>query len=389
MRPGSGPRHAVASAVLVAMVGAACGDSGTATTAAPAPTSPRTTAASTTTTAPGTVETTTTTTLITTPTGSSPTLGEGTTSTTMAAPELGWVELSGAGPAPRRNAVIAFDPAGSLYLHGGQSGGRAMADLWRYDLAAGEWTEISPGDGPSPRFAHTAIWDEPRSRLVVFSGQGGPGEFFSDVWAFDPAAGEWVELAGDRAGPENRYGSCAGYDPAGDRFLISHGFTDGGRFDDTWAFDLGAGSWTEVSPAGARPLRRCLHTCAYDPVDGSLFLFGGQSNDRARHDDAWILDTGGWTEVATTGPAARKFTSAVPLGGEVLLFGGDGGDPLADLWALDVGAGAWSPADVPGAAPPGRHSHAAAHDPATGRMWVFGGRGADGERADLWQLLTG
>ena len=78
------------------------------------------------------------------------------------------------------------------------------------------------------------------------------------------AVGEWELLAPDGAGPANRYGSCAGYDPIRNRVLVSHGFTDFGRFDDTWAYSLADGTWTDISPEGERPIERCLHACTYD-----------------------------------------------------------------------------------------------------------------------------
>ena len=56
--------------------------------------------------------------------------------------------------------------------------------------------------------------------------------------AYEIAENAWRLLAPEDAGPSSRYGHSAIYDPTGDRMVISHGFTDDGRFDDTWAFEL-------------------------------------------------------------------------------------------------------------------------------------------------------
>lgn len=366
--------------IALSLLVAACGDAGDATTTTP----------------PLAVDTSSTT-LTTEPTQTSaPPATTGATDTTTStstvtqpAP-LTWAEVSAGtgGPAPRRNAVLVVDAASQhAYLHGGRVDGDSVADLWRLDLVSGAWEEL-PGsnDGPEPRFSHTGVWDEARSRLVLFSGEGERfGDFFSDVWAYDPAGGTWEEIAADGAGPADRYGSCAGYDAAGDRFLISHGFTDTGRFDDTWAFDLATNSWTDVTPDGDVPGARCLHGCGFDAATGSLVMFGGQDDDRAYLDDTWVFDGSSWAE-GPAGPSARKFPGLAPGVGGIVVFGGDSADGyLADTWLYAEGG--WQEL-FPAASPSPRESTAAASD-SDGSVLIFGGGGPDGDLADFWRLRPG
>ncbi len=313
-----------------------------------------------------------------------------TTAPPAAAPAM-WqrVETSGDSPPSRENAVLGYDAAsGTVYLHGGRSGGESRNDLWALDLGTGTWTELpGSGEGPTPRFSHTGVWDEQRSRFVVFSGEGeGFGDFFSDVWAYDPAVGAWEELAPGGAGPTDRYGSCAGYDAAGDRFLITHGFTDSGRFDDTWAFDLAANTWAEVTPGGELPGARCLHACGYDAATGSLVMFGGQDDDVPFLDETWVFDGSGWSP-APAGPSARKFPGLAPVGGGIVVFGGDSAEGDAgDTWRF--AGGGWAElAPVP--APPPREGPAAASDSAGALMVIFGGKGPEGELNDTWVFTPG
>ncbi len=315
-----------------------------------------------------------------------------TTTTAPPAPDpAAWrqVATTGAAPPPRQNAVLGYDAAANtVYLHGGRSGGESLNDLWALDLDAGAWTELpGSGAGPTPRFSHTGVWDAQRNRFVVFSGEGqGFGDFFSDVWAYDPAAAAWEELAPNGAGPSNRYGSCAGYDQAGDRFLITHGFTDSGRFDDTWAFDLAANTWTDVTPDGALPGARCLHACGYEPATGALVMFGGQDDDVAFLDETWSFDGSAWAQ-GPAGPSARKFPGLAPVGGGIAVFGGDtaGGD-AGDTWHL--AGGTWAEL-APAAAPSPREGPAATSDAAATLMVIFGGRGPDGELSDTWVFTPG
>ncbi len=388
-------RRLLAFAAVLMLVAAACGDSDDSAqppetvaaappaTPAPAadetvpPTDPPTTDAP----AAGAEPTTTT-------TGTDPAT---TTSAPPAAIPAEWRQVVAVGeaPEPRSNAVLAYDPVeNTAYLHGGRSGGSSRADLWALDLDSGAWSELpGSGEGPAPRFSHTGIWDEQRRRLVVFSGEGaGFGDFFSDVWAYDPTAGAWEQLAPGGAGPTDRYGSCAGYDAAGDRFVITHGFTDAGRFDDTWAYDLASDTWTELTPGTGLPGARCLHACGYDAATGTLVMFGGQDDDVAFLDETWVFDGTAWSQ-APAGPSARKFPGLAPVGGAIVVFGGDSAEGDAgDTWQFT--SGGWSELSPP-AAPSAREGTAAASDAAGTRMIIFGGAGPDGELNDTWLFTPG
>ena len=163
-------------------------------------------------------------------------------------------------------------------MFGGQDAASPRNDLWEYSFDRREWTELNPsGTLPPARFGHTTVFDPVRRRLVLFGGQA--AGFFSDVWAYDIAQNTWQQLSPDEAGPNLRYGHSAIYDAARDRLIISHGFTTAGRFDDTWAYELGTNTWREISSSGIRPLPRCLHLSVYDEGNGQM-LDGVQFGDR-------------------------------------------------------------------------------------------------------------
>ena len=300
-----------------------------------------------------------------------------------------WTLLAPTNDAPpaRRNPVLLLDrDAGLLYMHGGRSGSQPFGDLWLFDLATNEWTELAAETRPDPRFSHVGVFDALRGRLVVSTGEGEDG-FFSDVWAWDIAAGGWTQLAADESGPASRYGTGFDYDPAGDRFLLSHGFTRSGRFDDTWSFDLSGNTWAELSPAAGRPGERCLHTSAYDAGSETFLLFGGQDNNNFQLGDTWLFQDRAWHEVTGPAPSARRFSATKALDGTVWLWGGVGADGRTDdLWAFDIASESWSQqpaADGPAA----RESHAVAIDPGARLLYLFGGFDiADDQTNDLWML---
>jgi hypothetical protein len=180
------------------------------------------------------------------------------------------------------------------------------------------------------------------------------------------------------------------------RVLISHGFSDQGRFDDTWAFDVAAARWVNLTPTnGAKPLKRCLHALIYEATTDRMILFGGCSSGfgPCPQGDLWAFDlkTTSWTELTPDGvaPTARSNASLVyePATQTLLLFGGktDAG-PSAETWSYALDSNVWmqlEPADEPSA----RSSQATSDDPQSRRALIFGGLTADGSSADLWEWM--
>lgn len=282
-------------------------------------------------------------------------------------------------PSPRLDGTIAYDPSGRrLFLFAGQDSA-PRNDLWVYTLAQRRWEElIVPGEKPPARFGHTLIFDPVRQRLVVFGGQA--GGFFSDVWAFDIARGAWQQLSGDDSGPSRRYGHSAVYDASGDRMILSHGFTDAGRFDDTWAFDFATNAWRNLTPDGTRPLRRCLHHAVYDPVNNRMLLYGGCASGfgPCPLGDLWSFDltANRWTEL--TGqiqplPRQHYGMSFDTVRSRLILFGGSGDELFNDTWLYDVRSGAWQPGTVQGEPPSPRSRLETAYASDRGTTFFFGG----------------
>jgi len=301
---------------------------------------------------------------------------------------------AGVRPSARVDGTIAYDGgSGSLYLFGGQDNA-ARNDLWTYRPREGSWREISPaGAKPAPRWGHTLVFDSGRRRLILFGGQA--SGFFGDVWAFDIAAGVWTELAPNDRGPSRRYGHSGVYDPRGDRLVISHGFTNSGRFDDTWSFDLASSTWRNITPGGARPLRRCLHHAAIDEGRNTMYLFGGCASGfgPCPLNDLWAFDLAAnrWTEVtgAAKPPAREHYGRAFDSArGRLVLYGGSGAGLLNDTWEFDPRTAVWAAANVRGDAPGARSRHESAYAADRGAIFFFGGRTASGLTNELWSLTA-
>lgn len=318
---------------------------------------------------------------------------------------LRWQQISPSGPLPppRRDHSLVRGELTSgpqLYVFGGRNNEGDLADLWSYDLgrfATDQWVEEATEDGPLSRHGHNAAWDVAGGRMVVFGGQQG-SSFFNDVWQFQISPNRWRQLAPTGTSPTPRYGAGAAFavdpgDPPGvivspRRLLVTHGFTSSGRFDDTWSYDLAADDWADVSPAGTRPVERCLMRAVWDAGRERLLMFGGQTTGTPFLDDLWTLESNGWRQITSKPrPSPRTFYAMVfDAGrGHIILFGGRTADgPTNDLWFFDSVGESWSRPDVEGEPPSPRFGHDAVLVGSS--LIVFGGRNESGDLNDLWEL---
>jgi uncharacterized protein (TIGR03437 family) len=292
---------------------------------------------------------------------------------------------SGESPQARVDGTITYHAGtASLYLFGG-SAGQTLNDLWAFSFAENAWRRIEPNGGlPPARLGHTLLTDPKRNRLILFGGQA--RGFFSDVWAYNIADNRWQLLAADNAGPSLRYGHSAVLDPAGDRMIISHGFTNSGRFDDTWSFDLASNQWRNLTPSGTKPLRRCLHHAVLDEAAQTMYLYGGCASGAGPCPlgDLWAfnLRTNTWTEVTPSSrPSPRQHYgfSFDSRRNRIVLHGGSG---LSDTWLFDPAARLWSQLPAQGTGPRSRHQGAYAAE--RGTSYFFGG-----DSNELWALSSG
>jgi len=280
--------------------------------------------------------------------------------------------------------------ADTVYLFGGRAGGSPVDEFWALDTSASPpaWREITAGGGPAPRFGHNALFDG--GKLIIVAGQGDDG-FLNDVWSFDPAAGSWNELGTkSEEEPAVRYGAGGALDVGRDRVFISHGFTDSGRFDDTWIFDLAENAWSKIDTDGNVPIKRCLLRTVW--VNEQMLLFGGQTDGEPFLGDFWSLDTsaGRWTQKQpATLPSARNLFGASfeqhAVAKQWTIYGGNTPDgPSGEIWAYVLPDDAWRRVEQTGTTPSARYSADIAGG--GGMLYMYGGTDDSGELDDTWAL---
>jgi len=305
-----------------------------------------------------------------------------------------WVPISPSSatvPPGRTQAGSIYDPVGRrLVVFGGKGSGGNLNDVWAYDLQQNRWSELTPaaGDSPTPRFTPNAVYDPIGHQMIVWSGQSSAG-FHNDVWAFDLSTNQWSEFDAPPPEPNVRYGAASVFDPVAGELVTFAGFTDQGRFEDTWRFAVAQETWREVDTSAGHPLKRCLHSASYDSGRHRMIIFGGQRSGALN--DIWAFDLASdrWSDLSPgSRPDGRFFTAQAydPRGDRVLVFGGNlGGSRSNQVWSFSLAARSWQLLAPSGAAPTARDGSGGILIPDQDRFVIFGG--FDGAyRSDLWSL---
>jgi len=179
-----------------------------------------------------------------------------------------------------------------------------LGELWRYNIAAHQWTWMSGGNRrselgvygtkgipaaentPGSRESSTA-WSDASGNLWLFGGYGNDGDdslgHMNDLWRYNTSTGQWTWMSGDNAtGAYGTYGTkgLAGADnaPGARRYSTQSSWTDSsgnlwlfggdgyagkgyiddpkvsiinesstGHLNDLWRYDTAANQWTWMS----------------------------------------------------------------------------------------------------------------------------------------------
>jgi hypothetical protein len=305
------------------------------------------------------------------------------------------------GPAERWGHAAIYDPlARRMVIYGGigcidSQCSVYFGDTWALDLTSFAWDTLDVGTGPSERQDHRAIYDPVRHRMVVFGGRKG-ASVFNDTWAFDLAADTWSQLDDGAAGPSPRYGHAMAYDDATDR-LIVYGGSNGAALNDIWAFHLETNTWERLR-SGAfgeldpQPEARVFLGAVADATRRELIVYGGYTYTvSAPRDDVWALDlaTATWTRLPD-GPCtcfgqAGMYDAA---NDRVIFYGGSMGNAHSkEMVALNLGhAASWELIDdgSSGIGPGVRYYETVIHDPARNSLVIFAGHQGSQLAQDAW-----
>lgn len=222
--------------------------------------------------------------------------------------------------ARHENAFVALD--GRLYL----LGGRGDRPLEIFDPATGTWTR---GATPPLELHHVqAIAHDGRLWLLGALTGAFPAEPpVPAVWIYDPAADAWAEGASI---PEHRRRGASGVAVHDGVFYLVGGLTgghNGGYVAWLDAFDPASGQWRELADA-PRP-RDHFHAAV---LDGRLYAAGGRTSSHATGEgmsltvtavDVYDIAAGTWSTLDDPLPTARSGNATVAYDGRIFVLGGE------------------------------------------------------------------
>jgi N-acetylneuraminic acid mutarotase len=299
--------------------------------------------------------------------------------TVLSASSAMWSQKTTSGmPGARCDQAMAYDSQQQkVILFGGISGSSFLGDTWVFDPGTNAWINQNPGSAPRAREGH-AVYDSRAQRMVLFGGWDA-SICRNDTWVYDTATNSWTKCSIVTNPPTRRRHALA-YDSLADKTILFGGDYPPDHYNDTWAYDYTANTWTNRTPT-ISPTARKGHAMAYDSTNQRLILFGGTDSSGALFGETWVYHYADntWTNrtptICGTPPARKGHAMAYDsLNQKVVLFGGDTGTGtyFRDTWTYDFLANTWHEL-APTASPLARTAHAMVFDSANQKMILFGG----------------
>jgi N-acetylneuraminic acid mutarotase len=243
-----------------------------------------------------------------------------------------------------------------------------------------DWTQQFPASKPSAR-TYQAMAYIGGDRVLLFGGYDTSND--DETWIYDLSAGTWTQKFPDPH-PSSRRQHDMAY--IGDDKVLLFGGEHGTVEDNqTWVYDLSMNTWTRKYPASA-PSARDAHAMAYIGGDRVL-LFGGRKTDTT-DDETWVYDLSDdtWSQKSVSPrPGVRRCHTMAYIGGDkVLLFGGEWGIYFLrdDTWVYDLSDNSWTQ-QAPASKPSARWGPVMDYL-GDDRVMLFGGDGSGGLQNDTW-----
>ncbi len=140
-------------------------------------------------------------------------------------------------------------------------------------------------------------YDAESDRVILFGGiTGGDND---ETWAYDFNTNTWTNME-PAARPTRRPSHALAYDAESDRVVLFGGHQSAVHSDGTWAYDFNTNTWTKMEPP-TQPLKLAEHNLAYDAESDRGVLFGGDDSDSFLHSNetwAYDLNANTWTDLS-------------------------------------------------------------------------------------------
>lgn len=260
-------------------------------------------------------------------------------------------------PDSRTGFGFAYDSKNdvSIMFGGGNDNSKAKIDTWAYNYTSNTWMNMKPKISPPARVGHEMVFDSQSGKIILFGGRENVlqnGRMYNDVWTYEYEKNLWTNIT-PSINPPARWFFNMIYDSKDDKVILFGGYSSINTIpyitrhdfrNDTWAFDIGTNSWSELKPSTS-PTARGYSSGTYHEQMNKFILYGGWNQDKNLYfNDTWVYDysINEWTILDTNVPNMRTHSAMVysNLSNQIILYGGyfipysTYGDPTT--WILEL-----------------------------------------------------
>jgi len=180
------------------------------------------------------------------------------------------------------------------------------------------WVDMGASGAPRARESFGMAYDEHNQVAVIFGGTYYDPmigmTYLDDTWEYDYGTNTWTNITKPTR-PPLRSDHDMAYDSENKVIVLFGGWFDNGitepiNYDDTWEYDVTTKDWNQVFPS-PKPAGRDSHAMTYDSANKRVLLFGGISAGMVpnQYDDTWAYDASSdsWNQISTPTKPDKRF----------------------------------------------------------------------------------
>jgi hypothetical protein len=194
-------------------------------------------------------------------------------------------------PRGRRGHAMAYDShRGVIVMFGGLAIGAGiyLNDTWEFD--GNTWRQIDVS-GPVERYNHRMVYDSDRRVVVLVGGS----DYSKAIWEYNGSS--WT-MVSDSAPFNGRSGPGLAYDPIRKLTVLFGGtsYSNGVTWEKgTWGWD--GSQWIQLAGEDGGPDERTEFCMVYDSNWGRIHAFGGTRGSAVYYNDHWTWDGSQWVQI--------------------------------------------------------------------------------------------
>ena len=211
-----------------------------------------------------------------------------------------WKQVGGEGPAVTK-PLLVYDAARSQIIMLALDASVATV-MYTYDPASSTWTQVKPAALP-PCVNEGQIAYQAVNQTVLYTGGVCANAVGADeTYEWDGTTWNKVTLASDDT---RVFGAAMAYDDLRQQTTLFGGTpVVGSPLQATWVY--ASGVWFPLSDA-SRPAPRSLFAFATDPVNNTIWMYGG-TDQFTTYSDFWQYQNGQWSQLFTSDTPASCLT---------------------------------------------------------------------------------